>query len=233
MSAAPDLRLSVTALDGLAWWRRSETRDLADFADRLCGIGEETPAMRMGSHFEDALLGGVSSPEWDFDGEAPRLSVVGRQSLSTLDVGLPDGRLVEMRGRVDGLAPGAIVEVKTTSTSIDLERYASSWQWRCYLAALGMRVCRYLVFRLSPRRGEPVVDVSEWREMIMRPYPGMTDDIGGAVADLAGTVDAAVRAGLVRIDAAGRPRRTRKQPWHAAVRQPSPWDQVIRAGRAR
>ena len=92
-----------------------------------------------------------------------------------------------LSGRIDAELPcGAIVDWKTTMrTTLPMEHYAASWQWRAYLFLTGAREFRYELFALQPTEEANAYRV--WLHGTLRcyAYEGMEADLAQEVAEAA------------------------------------------------
>lgn len=80
-----------------------------------------------------------------------------------------------LRGRVDRIVGATPWELKTKDKDFDVENYASSLQWQCYLHMLEADECRYLLVRLE--EGRDCWRVRSADSMPLFRYVGMEDHL--------------------------------------------------------
>ena len=192
------LKLAVSALDAYKWWAIRETSTLPELADRLCFVGPPTEAMLVGRAFEAALFG-EETAGYEFHGRVERIEADARQAWLSFELAFDDWT-VELRGRIDGLNADEVLEIKTTGSGIDLERYATSPQWRCYLIGTGMERCRYEVFQVCRAHDHSGYDVRDHRTIVLRRYEHMEADIREATENVVRAVSTLIDNGLLRLD---------------------------------
>lgn len=198
------LRLRVSDLDQ---WRRFvrpehewEDTSVDDFIAYMRREGPETDDMRCGKAFhailEDAADGLTADVlerdgfEFEFVGDFPLERPETREESIERVYRTPAGDVL-LRGRVDGVDRGAIIDYKLTSGQFDAERLAGSYQWKSYLDMLGARRFRYIVFQ--GRRNDRLMRIFDMHRLDLYGYPPqMHDEVTRVVGELAEFVTAHV-----------------------------------------
>lgn len=177
------LRISVTDLDRLRWFRDDEDAELSAF---LADMRRETPpteAMLAGTALHKALENaqpgdhkGFRQDGYTFSFEAEaELDLPAIREIKATGEFVVDGCVVTLVGKVDAVHGRRVDDHKFT-THYDPERFMGSYQWRCYLQLLGADVFRWNVFeaRESAPRNYLIKHV---HPLSMYRYPGMREDV--------------------------------------------------------
>lgn len=189
------MRVSVTHLDQLAYFRASEGESwempLDELIRRLLNKEPPSPAMLAGSAFHGILENatyGMELHEVERDGFRFRFELEGEVSLpqarelkGTKDF-VVDGETVTLSGQVDALA-GIRVDDHKLTERLDAERYADSMQWRAYLSIFNAEQFRYNIFEAYDRQGMRVIH--SYHPLTFYRYPELEADVSRAVADFA------------------------------------------------
>jgi hypothetical protein len=205
------LRLTVTQLESLRYWKDKEDGDLALLVDELTKKIEPTPQMLAGRAlaklFETATgrdLNVEKVDGWEFrfalEGEFALPPV--RELKAEVPIATPSGPVL-LVGKVDGLHGFTVRDQKLTENP-DMERYFDSLQWRAYLAMFGAREFVYDVFVAKYERGKGhtdaegnyikgeiigppsgVVTITEYHPIRFYAYPDLQADVQLAVNELA------------------------------------------------
>ncbi len=182
------MRLSVTDLDGLEYYRQSEL-GLAELLRRFRREDPPTADMAAGTAFHHVLehaQAGDSLDEFEHDGfrfafmfdeEAALPPVRELFGSKVFDI---DGTQVELRGKVDGLDGRTVWDHKLTKR-YDLERYANAWQWRSYLSIFDCDRFRYSVFVRNNARSDKPIQLKDFHALDFYRYPDMETDLIGAI----------------------------------------------------
>jgi len=184
------IRLSVSDLESLRYWRANEDADLASLIQRLMHLEPPTPVMKAGRAFaklmENAPQGELT--EMPIDGWVFRFELDAELSLPAVRelkaevlFETPSGP-VTLVGKVDGLHGISVHDQKLTER-FDAERYLDSLQWRAYLSMFGAREFVYDVF--VGRYDGRVVTINDYHRLPFYAYPEMRADVQKAVDDLA------------------------------------------------
>ena len=184
------IRLSVTHLDGYRYWRDNEDVPLNVLLARLRGDEPPTQAMLAGRAFhsflEHATIGDVHVAtvdgfEFDFalDQEIELPAV--RELKAECLMETPSGP-VTLVGKVDGLHGTTVRDYKLTE-QFNAEKYADSYQWRCYLSMFESQTFVYDVFQA--RYDGPRIVIYDYHRMSFSAYPGMRADVQREVSALA------------------------------------------------
>lgn len=154
----------------------------AEFIRRMTTF-EETPAMAAGTAVHLAV-------ERAPFGELPdHIDIKGWHIHFDLDavVATPELREVELHrehngiplfGRCDAIDANSVHDLKTTS-SIDVDRYLDSYQWRSYLWMSGRQRFVYDILRVKVDESIKVVTVLEYVPIEVTAYPRLASDVEG------------------------------------------------------
>lgn len=186
------IRLRVTDLETLRYWKANEDATVEDLVTRLTHREPPNAAMEAGHAFallmetaKDQALISAESEGWtfyfDLDGEValPRV----RELKGEMVIQTPHG-LVTLVGKVDGIE-GLTVHDQKLTEKFDAERYLDSLQWRSYLLMFGATKFVYDVFvgRRDDDRKE--VAIYDYHPLPLYAYPQMRTDVEKAVCELA------------------------------------------------
>lgn len=178
------MRLSVTGLEAYRYYCDSEEASLEALLAQLRKETPPTPAMLAGSALHKALenlkpSGDVFSLEQD----GHKFKFTGECNVCLPDVRELKGEMtlqtsagpVTLVGVVDGMNGTEVFDHKLTAR-FDAERYADSYQWRCYLVMFGGQKFTYNAF--VGKEEEP----NEWVIYDFHPlsfyaYPEMRDEV--------------------------------------------------------
>ena len=185
------LRVSVTDLDQLRWYRNSEDMELGTLLRRLRREEPPSEAMAAGKAFHSILehageceLSSVEQDgfvfQFDMDGEIDLSPIRELKAERVYTVG---GMDVELVGVVDGIT-GTMVEDHKLTARFNVETYTDSLQWRCYLDMFDAASFRYNIFEARQDR-DGIYVVYGYHFMTFYRYPGLRDDVERAVADFA------------------------------------------------
>ena len=184
------IRMSVTEIDAFRYYKASEDADLEALLRRLRKEDEPSDAMLAGRALHKILETAdqieLSKAEQDgftfhfaADCEVPACPV--RELKGEIVLPSPIGP-VTLVGVVDGLN-GAVHDHKLTAR-FDAERYADSYQWRCYLTMFKARQFIYQVFEAKQND-----DGSWWifgfHRLPFYAYEGMEADVQREVGEFA------------------------------------------------
>ena len=188
------MRLSVTDLESLRYFRTAEDASLDKLLLDLAHVSAPTPKMEAGramaKFFEAAQVGSIVDGSkvdgwtlcFDMDAEIDLPSV--REMKVEQEYSTPSGP-VTLVGKVDGFH-GITVRDQKLTESLDAEgRYVDSLQWRAYLAMLGAQRFIYDVFVGKVVPEEKTILIREYHRLPFYSYPDMQADVSRAVADLA------------------------------------------------
>lgn len=202
------MRLSVTALESLRFWKDKEGSTLDDLIAELTKKFEPTPQMEAGKAlarlFENAS--GRDLNEETQDGWTFRFALEDEFTLPPLrelkaevEMQTPSGP-VTLVGKVDGL-DGLTVTDEKLSENWDPERYTESLQWRSYLTMFQARKFVYHIFvaKYEREKGHQDADgnyvkgaikpgictITEYHPLTFYGYPNMAADVQRAVNELA------------------------------------------------
>lgn len=188
------LRISVTDLDSYLYWESAEDMDFESLLKRLRGEEPPSPQMAAGKAFHRLLEEAVP-------GEIPSATVDGHQFVFALDgeIALPVVRElkgecvfqtgvgpVTLVGKVDSLQGLEVHDYKLTER-FDAERYADSYQWRCYLPIFRAQDFVYDVFQ-GRYEDEQKVVIYDYHRLRFTAYPGMCQDVQRKLEGLAAIV---------------------------------------------
>ena len=176
------MRVSITELDQLIWFRKLESMTKEDLIARL---RRETPpnrAMAMGTAWhavlkeppKDEILM-ISQGGFTFIVEAeasitlPQVCEIRAQKTYIVD-GLP----VTLTGRCDGISGNIVYDHKLTSRP-DPEKYFDSFQWRAYLDIFRADTFRYVLWHALDKSDSIII--RDFSEFPVYRYPTMHDDL--------------------------------------------------------
>lgn len=183
------IRVSVTDLDQLRYYRASEDMALEDLLRRLRREEPPSEAMAAGKAFH-AILEHADECELDHaeqDGLIFRFALDGEITLSPIrelkaeKVYSVLGEPVELVGVVDGLF-GSMVEDHKLTTRFNVDFYTDSLQWRCYLDMFQAQSFRYNIFEQRQDR-DGIYVVHAYHPMTFYRYPDLAGDVHRALRD--------------------------------------------------
>jgi hypothetical protein len=185
------VRLSVTDLDSWRYYKASEDMDVEALLRRLRKQEPPTQPMLAGralhkvlEHIQEGDLACAEAEGFTFkflaECEVQLLPV--RELKGEAIIKTASGP-VTLVGVIDGM-DGSIYDHKLTER-FDAERYADSYQWRCYLTMFGAKRFVYNVF--EGREGDKP---NEWlihgfQRFPLYAYEGMREDVVREVVELA------------------------------------------------
>lgn len=190
------LRLSVTDLETLRYFKSREDAPLSDLLASLAHVSPPTRKMEAGkamaSFWEHAAEGPIDSAKscgWtinfclDADVSVPPV----REMKIEFPMLTPSGPVV-LVGKVDGFE-GVTVRDQKLTEKLDVEsKYLDSLQWRAYLMMLEAKKFVYDVFVGNVDEYENVITVNEYHPVPFYTYPGIEGDVQRAVNELADVV---------------------------------------------
>jgi len=182
------IRISVTEIDALRWFRADEEADLVDFLRRLRKEEPPTEAMLAGTALHKALETAtegevkgfsVDGFSFSFDADATIDLPAIREIKGVTEYRVGDTTAVVV-GKVDAIHGRRIDDHKFTAR-YDAERFLDSYQWRIYLDIFDADEFRWNVFegRESAPRNYIINAV---HPLIMHRYPGLWQDVTREVA---------------------------------------------------
>lgn len=185
------MRVSVTDLDSWRFYKASDDMDVEALLRRLRREEPPTQAMLAGralhsalEHSRECAVESLESEGFTFrfigDFDIPLLAV--RELKGDVMIDTPCGP-VTLVGVIDG-HDGAIHDWKLTER-FDAERYADSYQWRCYLTMFNAHKFVYGVF--EGKEGDHPNEWTIWgyQSFPLYAYDGMRDDVVREVSELA------------------------------------------------
>jgi hypothetical protein len=186
------IRLRVTDLETLRYWKANEDATVDDLVARLTHKEPPTAAMEAGHAFallmetaQDQALVSAESEGWSFyfdlDGEValPRVRELKGEAVFET----PHGP-VTLVGKVDGIE-GLTIHDQKLSEKFDAERYLDSLQWRAYLAIFGATKFVYDIFVCRRDDARREVAIYDYHPLPFYAYPQMRADLEKAVCELA------------------------------------------------
>ena len=203
------VNVSPTMLDSWDYYRESDEQDFEEFLTVVFRERATTSAMERGNRFEDALYRAFDGEPFEWQ-VAPHVDMtLVRPVVRQMEVErtyVDGGMYLRMRGRIDGAHGVTIDDYKTTGHSIDLMKYADSFQWRCYLAAWPeMERFQYEVFQLNDKDV-----VTDHKTLTLARYPDLEQEVFDKVRGYAAFLRSLVDAGRAVIGDDGRPYRVRR-----------------------
>ena len=185
-------RVRVTDLDAFDWYLNMD-QSLEEFRRRLMRLDPPTEPMLRGTAFHAMMEHARAGDEIDqFEKDGFTFKVAGDLELELDTDGYAevlgskmlniDGMEVRLSGRVDYVSPRAVTEFKTTG-KLNLERYMSSYQWRCYLEMFERDIAEYVIFTVRKNKRTGIHMIYDCDPLTLRRYPGMGDDVERKVRD--------------------------------------------------
>lgn len=184
------VRISVTDLDQVAYFRQSETMEVDELVRRLRREEPPTDALLSGRGFhlmlERAMEGDSISVfeadgyRFDLTGLDAELSLPPVREMFVSKKLVVDGIEVELRGKVDG-DDGLTVYDHKAASRFDAEKYAQDYQWRAYLLMTGRKRFQHNVF-VRKIKGQ-TIEVKELHPVVNYAYQGMEDDVIEGIRD--------------------------------------------------
>lgn len=184
------MRVHVTDLDQLLWFRRIEAMTTEELVSRLRREEPPNRAMAMGTAWHGFLEDHQPDPdeigveavrrdgftflvECDAEITLPQIREIRAEKTYAID-GLP----VTLTGGCDGITGNVVTDHKLTARP-DPEKYLDSYQWRAYLDIYNADVFEYILYHALDRgeeKGNQVIirDVSTFR---FYRYPGIQSDL--------------------------------------------------------
>lgn len=194
------LRVSCTTLESYRLWRDGDWMDEAELLATIRGEFRPTPAVLAGQAFgrllecpvRYAVTGGYHVPVRNADGETQWYRVdeaVAQPALALMDY---EHGVFELKGskvygdctvvgKVDQIVGDHVFEHKTTAY-FDVDKYASSYQWRYYLDLFGGSRCTYHVFLLDDH-GNGVLELKGIESFTLYPYRELRADCEALVRE--------------------------------------------------
>lgn len=176
------MRVSVSDLDQLIWFRRIEDMTLEQLVSRLRREEPPNRAMLMGTAWHEILeeppedeLVAVERDGFTFLIECDaEITLPQMRELKATKTYRVNGIDVTLVGKVDGIAGNMVTDHKLTARP-NVESYAESYQWRAYLDIFDADTFEYVIYHAADK-GEQVIikDVSPFR---FYRYPNMRDDL--------------------------------------------------------
>ncbi len=187
-----NIRLSASDIETYRYYILNEEATLEDCLASLRRERPATPAMEAGKALhgilEDAVHGGEAFYRAERDGF--------RFSFKC-DIALDVSPVRELKGEMEipiagGVATlvGVVDAIDTSVTDykltgrFDAERFADSYQWRCYLHMFGASRFVYRVF-VGREVGDHDWVISEYHELPVYRYPGMKQDVVRKIEEFA------------------------------------------------
>lgn len=177
------LRVSVTDLDQLRYYRDTDDMELAELIARLKHLMPSTDAMEAGTAFHAALEAaqpgdhkGLVSGDYTFSFEIDAaLDLPSIREMKATAEYLVDDVAVTLVGKVDAIHGKRIDDHKFTA-KFDPDRYLSSYQWRAYLEMFGADVFRWNIFEGVESAPKNYL-IRNVHPLTMHRYPGMGEDL--------------------------------------------------------
>lgn len=180
------MRISATQIDAFVRWQKNEDAPLEEIVDYLRKRTPPTDAMRAGTAFHKVLehssYGEIERAEqdgftFDLSGldctlDLPEIRELKLECLTVI-AGFP----VTVVGVVDAQRARGVYDHKLTSR-FDAERYADSYQWRCYVHWFGYDWMRYNVFEAHQPADTPnLYQVRQFHPLTFTRYPEIGADV--------------------------------------------------------
>lgn len=177
------LRVSVTDLDQLRYYRDTDDMELADLIARLKHLMPSSQEMQAGTALHKALelaepgdFKGLSADGFIFSFETDaEIELFPTRETKTEQRYLIGDCEVTLVGKVDALHGKRIDDHKFTS-KFDPDRYLNSYQWRCYLEMFGADIFRWNIFEATESAPNNYL-IRNVHPLTMSRYPGMAEDV--------------------------------------------------------
>lgn len=183
------MRVSVTDLDALRYFKQSEYGDLEQLLAQLRGKAEPSEAMKVGRAFHGALermpAGAFETTQSEgytfyFDEIEADLWLPDVREIKAECEYLIRGVNVTLVGKVDAV-DGLIVCDHKLTARYDADRYFDSIQWRAYLSMFMAKKFVYNVF-IANVNGLDVY-VRDFQQLPLYSYPTIDQDVHRALVD--------------------------------------------------
>lgn len=186
------LRVSVTDLDQLRYFRDTDDMELAELIARLKHLMPSSEAMEAGTALHKALElaepgefkglsadGYMFSFEMDAEIDLPAIrEIKGTREYVVGDV------VVTLVGKLDAVNGKRVDDHKFTA-KFDPDRYLDSYQWRAYLDMFDADLFRWNIFEAVESAPKNYL-VRNLHKLSMHRYPGMAEDVQREVAEFVG-----------------------------------------------
>lgn len=193
------MRISATLIDRYRLFMADEYVTEADLIASIKGVFIPSRQMACGSSFDSIIqdpqkyatedgytCDGISWPGGEMDEKCLSLfsGITTWQAKEIRSYNL-DGTPVNVVSKVDGLEADGVVEVKTTWSGFDYDRYADAHQWRHYALNFDAAWVRYHVFDWREPANGPF-KLNDVHTFTLYPYTGMEAEclemLGGLVS---------------------------------------------------
>lgn len=184
------MRVHVTDLDQLLWFRRIEDMTTEELISRLRRESPPNRAMAMGTAWHSILENPPSDEllaverdgftfliECDADIELPQVREIRAEKTYMVD-----GVLVTLTGGCDGITGNVVTDHKLTARP-DPEKYLDSYQWRAYLDIYGADVFEYILYHALDREKDGQVIIKDVMPFRFYRYPEMASDLISGIRD--------------------------------------------------
>lgn len=182
----------VSEVESFRQWQQDEDADLDTLLARLRGQTEASEAMIAGTAFHKALELAPLGPAtflhalgytFNFAADMELAIPLVREVRASKVYAGPD-YAITVSGQLDAIHGKRVEDHKTTGR-FDPERYLNGYQWRFYLDIFGANVFRWNVFEISATELSTAWDVFAHHTLEQFRYPGMEQDCGRLVCELA------------------------------------------------
>jgi hypothetical protein len=179
-------RISATQIDAFVRWQKNEEAPLEDFIAYLRKETPPTQAMQAGTAFHKVLerstyceIERIEQDGFTFDFsemdctlELPEVREIKLERVIPID-----GEQVTVVGVLDAQKANGAYDHKLTAR-FDAERYADSYQWRCYLHWFDLDWFTYNVFEAFQPANEPgLYMVRQFHPLTFTRYPEIGADV--------------------------------------------------------
>ncbi len=190
--------ISPSRIDGYKYFVNNEFKTFSEYIADLCGE-TQTTAMLMGKDFHRWLQGKSHQLQWKNPNllDTPRCiwNEVARSKYVKV-AGAP----VRVLGYADGVEGESIFEYKTTSKSIDLEKYMDSWQWRMYLWLFDdVERVIYHVYKYNISKDKLRCSIIAHHTVTLNRYAGLDQDVHEAMNEFVVFLQGLEKNGFVKV----------------------------------
>ena len=190
------MRISTTIVESYRLYRTESWMSEEAMVASATAEFQSTEKMALGAAFEEAVDHCLAPHEGEvveMAGECGSVSLTW-SGVRAVQNGLPADRVPQVKvvsriaghdlvGKADYLSGAEVRDLKTTTKTINIDKYVRSLQWQSYLLLFGGSRFWYDVAYLSEKGG--VWDLRDFQQFDCRPYPGMREYLEGWVAEYA------------------------------------------------
>lgn len=202
------MRISTTTIESFRLFMQPDQDWMAeqDLIDTICGKWTPNRKVLIGSAFGKILehperyrvSGGYRCGDFAFGSDVmePALALIDRPRTVFEAKGIGRYGTHDVVAKADQMVGSRLIETKTTLSSFDFDKYATSCQWRFMLDIFQPSLCTYHVFCLYEDATE-VIELKGIETFTLYPYPALHQDCAALVREFESYVDAKGLTGLL------------------------------------